>query len=262
MTVGCNQRFTPQKWDRIKYLIRVHSAMVRGITTRESWALSGYNYFDLYAGPGFYKDEICGSLFGSEGSPLIAAAMLRSQRHKLFFNDAEPSCIAQLTTTLAATSVQAQVSCMDVRDFAGLVCTDIWRAAQFGCLDCKAMGLVFADPNGSPDWDALEALTRCRQYDRLDVLVNVNATSIKRCRQSPLHRHKYHPLADDLARLRKRYLYVWTPHKSNAWQFALIFATNWKDFPQFEHSKFWRVDSPDGHEVFDRLNRTEKERAA
>ena len=262
MTVGCNYRFTPQKWDRFRYLIRTHLPMVRGITSREKWALPEYHYFNLYAGPGMYSDQIGDSLFGSDGSPLIAAGILRPHNHKLFFNDADPSCIVSLTTALAESAIRSQVSCMDVADFAEMVCDKDWRYSQFGSVDRKAMGLLFADPNGSPDWTALEQITVCKQYDRLDVLVNVNATSIKRCRTSPMHRHKYRTLADELARLRKRYLYVWTPHKSNAWQFALIFATNWDKFPEFRKSAFHRIDTPEGAAVFERLNLTEKERAA
>lgn len=261
MTVGCNQRFTPQKWDRIKYLLIAHSKMVRSITSREGWALPGYHYFDLYAGPGVYKDQISGSLFSDYGSPLIAAGILRDQQHKLYFNDSDPNCITDLTLALATESILALVTCLDVSEFTKMVCSDEWRQRQYGNLDRKTMGIVFADPNGSPDWTSLEAFTKCKQYDRLDLLINVNATSIKRCRTSPMHRHKYVSLAEQLDRLRKRYTYVWTPHHSNAWQFALLFATNWGEFPQFKTSKFYRVDTPEGQNVFDRLNRTEKERA-
>jgi three-Cys-motif partner protein len=236
--------------------------MVRGMVRREKWALPEYYYFDMYAGPGCYTDQIGGSLFLDHGSPMIAAGVLRGQPHKLFFNDSDPQCVTSLTLALAGENALAQVTCLDASEFSELVTREEWRRRQFDCLDCKAMGLLFADPNGAPDWNAINAITSCQQYERLDVLVNVNATSIKRCRTSPKHRHKYVSLREYLDGLRKRYLYVWTPHKSNCWQFALIFASNWKDFPEFGKSKFWRCDKPEGREVLDRLNYTQKELCA
>jgi len=179
----------------------------------------------------------------------------------MFLNDASQDCVVRLSTTLANEHVAACVSCYDASDFAWRICDEKWRTTEYGSHARKVMGLVFADPNGSPDWPALEMIAGTQQYRQLDFLVNVNATSIKRCRNSPLCKG-YRLLSESIAALGKKHVYVWAPHRSNSWQFALVFATNWNKFPEFSRSGFWRIDSPEGQKIFNRLNYTQKELCA
>jgi three-Cys-motif partner protein len=232
--------------------------MVRGVASREKWALKPYHYFEMYAGPGIYTTQYQ-SLFGDSGSPLIAAGVLRKHRYRMYLNDEDPGVVTALATSLAYESVHAQISNMDARAFTDLICDETWRQREYDCTDCKAMGLLFADPNGVPDWQAIIQVANCPQYDRLDLLVNVNATTIKRCHSVHTSAKGHRRLREHLADLGKKYLYVWAPHKSNFWQFALVFATNWDKFPEFSKSQFYRSDSPEGRAILDKLHYTREE---
>jgi hypothetical protein len=257
MTVGCN-RFTPMKWDRIEYLLRVHSRMVDGIAGRVKWARPEYHYFDMYAGPGFYTTQL-NCLYGDSGSPVIAAGILRNQPHRLYLNDKDKRCVLSLATSIAEANAHAQITCLDACDFARRICNADFRKQEFNGSGKKPMGLLMVDPNGAPCWEAVHKIAHCPQYDRLDVLINVNATSAKW--NLVVHADKGHKrLTEQLRRLRKKYLYLWSPHKSNPWQFSLVFATNWGEFPEFRKSHFYRSDTPDGKELLYRLAYTEAER--
>jgi len=256
MTVGCN-RFTPMKWDRIEYLLKVHSRMVAGIASREDWAYPEYHYFDMYAGPGFYTTQL-NCLYGDAGSPIIAAGILRKIAHRLYLNDKDKRCVLSLTKSVAEANAHAQITCMDACEFASRICNPKWRREEFGNAEKKTLGILVVDPNGAPCWEAVHKIARCNQYDRLDILINVNATSMKW--NYVVHHDKGHRrLIDQLHLLKKKYLYIWSPHKSNPWQFSLVFATNWGEFPEFRQSKFYRSDTPEGKSLLLKLSYTQAE---
>ena len=166
----------------------------------------------------------------------------------------------QLTNSLNFEGIYCNLSVMDQADYVDLITSIKWRRASFPG-GKKVYGLVFVDPNGCPPWDECEKLGACKQYDRLDLLIHVNATAHKR-----LFHHSWMGenmrLEERLRRIGKKHIFLWVPEGGNQWQFSLAFCTNWKEFPEFKRKGFYSIDSTEGRELLDRLQYTREDHAA
>lgn len=114
-----------------------------------------------------------------------------------------------------------------------------------------ARGIVYADPNGIKDL-SVEALERfALKFPRMDILVNIAATTIKRARG---YRPDLYASMDDVfkpIRDHRKRLFIREP--VGAFQWTMLLFTNWADCPTLEQRGFWDVDSPDGKRLWDYL---------
>ena len=255
--VGCN-RFSYAKWEKLGYFMKVHAKAVNSVVHRFDWAFPAYVYIDLFAGPGIYTTSENRLFDGDcEGSPIVAARALKGIEHRLFLNDHDVDVAARLTNSLNFEGIYCNLSVMDQADYVDLITSIKWRRASFPG-GKKVYGLVFVDPNGCPPWDECEKLGACKQYDRLDLLIHVNATAHKR-----LFHHSWMGenmrLEERLRRIGKKHIFLWVPEGGNQWQFSLAFCTNWKEFPEFKRKGFYSIDSTEGRELLDRLQYTREE---
>lgn len=253
MTVGCSE-FTPEKWNRLDYLLGAHVKICRSIMQKLG-CLQIYDYFDFYAGPGIYSPDDAGEyreLIGQAGSPIRAIRALNASgiRYRAWLSDECP-----LITRRLADNLKQVAPCRFV----------------VNPLDCKSavdwltgkqnqrfkIGLAFFDPNGQPDWDAIAKFSEAYPY--IDLLINVSTALIKRM-NNPIHKAK-RP-TEYLRGLGKKHIYLWDPCPGDKHQFSLAVCINWGQFPKFGTLGFHRIDTAWGRIIADRIDYSRDERIA
>lgn len=121
----------------------------------------------------------------------------------------------------------------------------------------KQFGYVYADPNDAQLPIVLLAdLYSRKSFERVDLIVNVAAASIKRM----IHRGNYKDISLDslLDRIHKKTWLVREPHNKQQW--SLLVGTNWAGAPEWRNAGFYRLDTDKGNKIWERLSKTEKQR--
>jgi hypothetical protein len=265
---GCS-RATREKWSRFEYLLKIHARMCRAIMTKRSWADSTYSYFDFFAGPGLYEITDSAELTGEYGSPVRAFRVLREifvdqagaaangepLRVRAILHDPEQWC--RLRSCLQSLEMHGTI-------VGGLTCdravADLigrWHEMT-GSSPWKALGLAFFDPNGQPPWASIREFASAKIFNRIDLLINVNSTVVKRLRRSPVHGESLTP-TQQLVSLGKDDVYLWEPSPGDIHQFALAYCTN-GPFSEFRRLGFHFINSEKGRRIADRIDLTEQER--
>ena len=257
LATGISQ-YTREKQSQVVHVIQLLMTVLRdGIWRkyqRSGWALyPKFFYVDLTAGPGMYES-------GAPGSPLIALRCARwvgipiraffceksrdsvaSLRH--IFNG-EPDCevlpgdnrthIEYLQKALRAATVEAR---------------DGWHGGT-------VFGLVYWDSNGgeTPPGRDIRLLTSVPKA-KLDVLLHVNAASIKRVHGVGLRQEM--DLIQDIQDIGKQYWMVREP--VGQWQWCFALGTDWRDFPKMTSRGFYDWDSKEGQEILNRVYYTRAE---
>jgi hypothetical protein len=90
---------------------------------------------------------------------------------------------------------------------------------------------------------------------RVDLLSYVSATQYKRRRGGDPGRPF---LSDHIRAVDKRVVLIREP--IGAWQWTFVLWSNWARMPQWEKRSFFRLDSPQGADVIERLDLSKKER--
>lgn len=251
MSVGCSDA-SPEKWRRFGYLLGAHMAATKKIIERERWANRKYQYIDLYAGPGLYTAAHHPKLAGMIGSPILALDAAAAVDLACDFHFVEPDVHADLEAAVAThpKAVGRRIYKTDCCDAVGPL---------FQAIPPASFGLLFVDPNGKPDWGAVRALAR--RYQKIDVLINVNATIHKRCRLSsrdPQTATTCDHLRD-VSSAGKPQIMLWAPEKSDCHQFTLAYLTNGPTF-EAKRQGFHPITSPEGRRIARRIDLSEKER--
>lgn len=119
-------------------------------------------------------------------------------------------------------------------------------------------GMIYADPYGKNDLPLgpMIALSKIPVLQRVEILINVGATTYKRTRgagrtlQWGERSRRY--LFDDLALIQRRYLWIREPVRQLQW--TMILATNAPKLRMSRELGFHRSDTPEGQALIDRLN--------
>ncbi|MBA2704624.1 MAG: hypothetical protein H0U60_12335 [Blastocatellia bacterium] len=219
------------------------------VTANNDWASPTYHYVDLNGGPG--------EVNGIVGSPILVAQTMAesgSDWHACVCErDPESmerlrSCKAALPAVVAA---RIRLFAMDHQE-AG---DGIIKAIHNRRAGRTPLGLIYADPNGTELNEEIEtALKITKAFPRMDVLLHMSATTIKRCR-TVFGRPSF---VERLEVLKKRHLLIREPCTAHQWTFALL--TNWAGFPDWASHGFHSSTSPTGSAVLERLNLTTEER--
>lgn len=256
--VGCGE-FTRLKWERLDYLLSVHVPMVCGIARRNLWVIPFYHYFDMYSGPGIYGEEHDPDLSGTVGSPLRALRALRAAGYpyRVRFHDADRRQTAALRASLEAQGFQQEVKYVHDADCAAGV-REIMRIPAGR--NARMFGMVFFDPNGKPDWPAIQALSAHPNSIHLDFFINLNTAYHKFLFYSSIHDDSLRP-TEWLRVLGKKSIYLWRPAKSCDQQFALSYCTN-GPFPEFKNHGFHHIDTEEGQEIVRSIDYRPDERRA
>lgn len=232
--------YTPEKQRILTGLVGWHVGMCSGIYQRARWA-DPYLAIDINASDG-------------SGSPQIFRERLERERFpwEMFLIEESLYLYPWLEAMMADSN---RITCYqgDHRAFLPPICESIGK---------KHYGLIYHDPTGIPSFDLLADVSRLPSLSRIDILINCPATAIKRSRRrNEEQQHIQQPnLAEQLARINKKYWLVRAPYAQ--WQWTFLFGTNYKEVGEWRNERLYRVDTEAGRDILERLALTTAEREA
>lgn len=241
---------TPRKIEHLKKIMAMHLNISWAVINRgRSWANRSYHYMDLTAGKGETPD-------GLPGSPLVLLNQINELGHTgpfaMDFIERESENIGQLETRIADAVKQLRLTDNSTIRFHNNPYEEIIpQLMEFG--DSRQFGLAFVDPSGNaPHLESLKLISEKRP--KMEILIYVSATNIKRAYQySGMH------LSDYMAQVGKRYWIVRKPISWDAHKFTFLLGSNTELFKNYRSIDFYRLDSPEGEEIFERLEYTRDE---
>ena len=128
-------------------------------------------------------------------------------------------------------------------------------------------GVLYSDPNGVPNLDMLKQVAQTQCFEKLDIVINLSATAIKRTLGSSNSAHSKHTknLVQYIKEINKKHWLIKEPfvdgcQKTTNMQWTFLIGTNWTDFPKFKKLGFHAIDSDRGQEILHYLNFTRKEK--
>lgn len=238
------------KQEHFREIVRTHLMICNGIFKRNyDWSENGnYFYYDLNSGPGCYE--------GITGSPMIFLKEARIYRNIKFH------CFLFEENVSNAAELEANIESMNLPDNfkINVIIKDseiYLNKYMIYTKNCK-FGMVYSDQNGRiPPFDTLSQFSYHKSNSRIDIVVNMSATNIKRVRGSSKCCENRN-LNDYLRSIRKQAWLVRENHGKHQWTFLI--GSNWKKFPEFKNIGFWNIQSREGNEIFSNLNSTAREK--
>jgi len=190
--------YTKTKEEHYAKLLGMHVNIAERAMRNNLWSNSSYLLIDATAGSGILED-------GTPGSPIIAINRLRkmSTPFKALFIEEQPEVFAQLDLHVSQDD-NVQLRWARYQDIIGEMALR---------KDRNQLGLLYIDPNGTPDFDALCQFARARP--RMEILISVTATGYKR--SGKVDRH----LDEWLRRIGKQYWLIRKPYTAWHWTFLL-----------------------------------------
>ncbi len=250
--------YTVDKQNTFRYIIRsLLSSWKFGILPKCRWA-RGYFYIDTTSGEGRDKN-------GELGSPLI------------FLDEAKKINVDFSALFIDKVNIRWKKLLLNCQQFYPLL--ERKRNIVFRCFDYSKYleislqklipefnksgkyGLCYVDSNGIPNLDCFHQIMLWGGFNQIDLLVNLNANSIKRvrcCSKIPEKRtleQRLQPLIPN-----KRYWLIKVPENHTGWQWSFLIGTNWDSFPELKNIGFYSLDSSKGKEILYELNYTKKEK--
>lgn len=123
-------------------------------------------------------------------------------------------------------------------------------------------GLIYNDPNGRPDFEVLQQVSRLPQTFCVDIMIHISGTlyNFPRVVHSKKFPDKWRKISGHIARINKKEWIVreFQPGDSQHWTFLI--GTNWTDYRAWESKGFYKIKSEKGKAIFDILDNTEDER--
>lgn len=230
--------YTERKEDDFRGILQMHVNICKAILGR--YAGPPYLYVDLYAGPG--RLEYDGHAF--DGSPLVARDTVAAAglAYEGVHFERDPDVARRLAGVLGPGRIYDR-SCQD-----GF---PAWIASQGQ--SARRMGLVYSDPiNDEIPHELLNMAAE--RFPRVDLLSYVAATQYKRRRGVDPNRPY---LADHIAAVNKKVVLIREP--IGAWHWTFILWSNWVNLPEWRRRGFYRLDSPEGERILERLNLSKRE---
>lgn len=246
---------TERKEADYRGLLKMHIDICKGLINRQN--AQPYLYIDLYAGPGRLEFE--GQAF--DGSPLIARDLLQTAPvpYDAVHFEKDPDVAGRLETALATPS-----AVLWAPDATSMIVNKAFEDGFLGWLaetghQPDRFGLIYSDPIRDEIPYAILNEAACL-LPRVDILSYVSATQYKRRRGQDLKRNgstELPLLGDHIRAVNKRIALIRKP--LGAWQWTFVLWSNWVNMPAWTNHGFHRLDSPEGQQILDRLNLTERE---
>lgn len=239
-----NGPYTREKLRQFNIILQIHLAITNCVIRKNRFN-TNYLYIDCTSGPGRYSLND-----GTEvnGSPLVFLENAKRENipYRAFFIEEVQAYYLQLTQSISVHPwLNVNTYHGTYQDFVEMVFTRV---------DDNQLGLIYIDPNnGLPD---LEILRHIGQYrPRMELLLNLSATNIKRTRE--ITRIRLNDLINST--LKKVWLIRGTlPGDSHQWTFLL--GSQWNGFAsKWESINMYSIDSTKGKERLETLNYTREE---
>lgn len=103
-------------------------------------------------------------------------------------------------------------------------------------------GIIYFDPTKSLDFDFISRLFMHENLDRIDILVHISATTMKRLKK---------PLVNEIEKVNKRHWLIRDvyPTGRDQHQMTFLFGMNWNGLKPMKKHRFYSVDSDKGREI-------------
>lgn len=225
---------TRYKLEQLRGLIKMHV----GICAGQAWCRD-YRYIDMNAGPGIMD------VSKQSGSPLIfleTASHAPSLPYHALMVEKDAGYVDQLRERVR---LFPHVTVAH-GDHAAIVPTYV------SGLSGKPTGLIFHDPKGVPSFETLAQVTRMAQAQRMDILIYMSATNLKRPNGWKARRGRPDTtLKEGIGTIGKTTWLIRRPRTNKCWTF--IIGSNWTDFPTWKRAGFVRLDSAEGQAILEQL---------
>jgi len=241
---------TPTKQRHLKEILDTHIRIVKAIQKKWSehkWAESEYAYFDIYAGPG--------RINGDFGSPIIFIDL--AKKYKIPYQATLIENNKDTYQMLESAIVQRYGEGLPKHILSFGDNEEILKRFINNPPFLKQFGLLYADPNGCPNFESIAKISNIKQYEKMDILINCPAAAQKRALKIPKCTNHTQNLSEELLKINKNYWIIREPYGS--WQWSFLIGTNWDSFPEFSHLGFYRLSSDRGREILTKLTHTARE---
>lgn len=236
--------YTAEKQADFRYLVGYHTKVVkrmyeRAAATNKVWPPPEYWYFDITAGSGRHPET------GEPGSPLIFAeeAQANGTNAVMYLFEQDPANCDALRAELTSIPLPTELHQGDHQD-------TLIQAIPTEP-DRSRLGLLYCDTNATyPPFDLLAQFASQKLTERIDILVYLSATTIKRC-CGAFPEKGFRPLRDALSAIPKSDWLLRRKSGKHQWTFAL--GTLWSKQQSFKNRDFWRIDSPEGEAILQEL---------
>lgn len=240
---------TPIKQEHFRTIIKAHIAIVEAVNKRNGFN-NHYYYIDMNSGNGGYQ--------GIKGSPIIFLEEMRKSNltFTAFFIEKNKHNVHDLYVNAAKfCDLYDKSSFYIIQKDSENAIKDILDRPEFKSKNLK-YGIIYHDPNGVFYTDLLIETTQNPAISKMDLLINCNATSIKRVAKSPVHKESRN-LQERLEEINKREWLIREGHGKQQWSF--LFGTNWDKCPEFKQIGMFNIKSRTGKEILKNLNYTNNE---
>ncbi len=210
---------------------------LRGISIKTGYS-TPFNWIDAYAGTGANPEEGC------LGSPAIFKKLMQKFNWPYCARciDAEKTHIQELKTAIGDDNQFR----FYIGDNSKVLPGIITRIRHF------SYGILYLDPNGSPNWSMLSEISQSNKMDKLDILIHIPATSIKRNIGAGFTEKT---LYENLKSINKKHWHIHLCHPmgTDAWQWIMIIGTNYIGW-NLKAIGFHGLDTPEGQAILNFTN--------
>ena len=238
---------TPYKLNGFRYLMRYHAGVCEKIFSK--YPTSKYIYIDLNCGAGEQTEyEQFGA--GIYGSPIIALQELNEKGiiPVCHFCDNHSDALTKLEKTIQKLGLNCHSKYWSGNNKESL------KAISKSMINTKFNGLVYSDPNGKQDFplQEIKETFQLPQMQRVDLLLNVATTYVKRWARNPKAKWEKYLLNELINDHGKEYVFIREPY-DNALKWTFVYATNWENQKELNKIRLYKIDRVIGKQIVDNL---------
>ncbi len=241
-----HSRATVDKAEGLSKLLSQHVHTVNVILKKYNYFPQKYFFIDAYAGPGYNEEVQC------DGSPVIFLKIAKDSGIDYFawFVEQDINSVRELRKR-----IEGYPNCEISSHNNSQAVPAIARG-----LPENAYGLVYADPNGIPDFEMLSKVSLIPKLDKFDILIRYNAAAVKRNEFQTGEK-----MLDHLSKINKKYWIIREISPGDKWQWTFLLGMNWDRLKAWKSQGFLYAITPNGivpeaADIIDKLNYTKDER--
>lgn len=226
---------TDEKQDHFRKILSLHMDIVQSIRFAK-----GYTFIDMNAG--------CGRYNGIEGSPCIFIQernRLSKPNRGIFIESCgnHASCLKAIVGDEPDVFIHNEDHGDALRRFKNKL--------PIG------FGMIYHDPSGQvPNFELLSEISNYSAFRRVDIMIYLSATNIKRIRTSG-RCDGAKCLEDYIPTINKKSWIIREGSGKHQWTFLI--GSNWVSFPDWKKLGFYRLEDSRGSSIMNRLNHTSSE---
>lgn len=199
--------------------------------SKKDYLAKTIQFIDMYAGSGWNPQH------GLDGSPIILCKAAENKKVPYFLHAIEEIKESALELEQRLNAYNARVYPGDNRKFLPEILNRLH----------KNIGLLYADPNGIPDWEAIARFSQDKRARFVDILIRYNSSAHWR------NLHNGYLLPESLNDVDKKFWYgkeVYHFDKKQRWSF--LWGCNY-EFGDWESQGWIAFSKPNGKDLLEKL---------